>query len=503
VILKLCEILNYLHKQNPPVIHRDIKPQNIILTDDGKLRLIDLGISRRYHESGKKDTVFMGTEATAAPEQFGYMQTDTRSDIYSLGILMFYLITGSFDIQKIDLYKIEAPLKNIIKRCIKFSPDDRFASINQIKSRLEQYLKPYHVWIKISISLCLLLLATSAFLLLSRGPNLSENIKFTSPLIEKAVLKELGKAEGESVTYNDLQNVTKLLICGETLYSAWNEHRMYGEDHHLNGISMQEINGPIENLDDLAKMKNLSELALYGQKITDLTPLEGLNITRLGLGSNSLKDISSLKEFKNLVSVNIADNPVSDLTPIKDLKSLSDLDISCTAVNDIYPIAGLFIADLSILDTPVQDYSPLMRLPRLEVLRARSIGSEGIDTIIQLSYLKNLTIYNSGIEDIGIFSSLPRLEYLDLYFNDIKSIENIGSLKRLRHAGLGGNEIIDLSPITQLKELTSITINNTLVENFAPLAELPNLDFISCTEAQAEEIKKVLGNTEIQFWIQK
>ena len=93
VMLQLCDILTYLHA-GPPVIHRDLKPQNIILTDGGKVKLIDFGISRVYNETAKKDTVFYGTQEFAPPEQYGFSQTDQRADLFSLGVVMGYILTG-------------------------------------------------------------------------------------------------------------------------------------------------------------------------------------------------------------------------------------------------------------------------------------------------------------------------------------------------------------------------------------------------------------------------
>ena len=95
LIVGLCETLSLLHAQTPPIIHRDIKPQNIIYTSQHTLALIDFDAARRFQPGRKNDTVCLGTQTTAAPEQFGYQQTDARSDIYSTGILLLFLCTGS------------------------------------------------------------------------------------------------------------------------------------------------------------------------------------------------------------------------------------------------------------------------------------------------------------------------------------------------------------------------------------------------------------------------
>ena len=93
----LCRVLDYLHSQKPPVICRDIKPQNVVLDPSGRCWLIDLGAARRYRPDQRGDTVFLGTEITAPPEQFGYQQTDQRSDIYGLGMLLRFLLSGGYD----------------------------------------------------------------------------------------------------------------------------------------------------------------------------------------------------------------------------------------------------------------------------------------------------------------------------------------------------------------------------------------------------------------------
>jgi hypothetical protein len=92
--IQLCEALYYLHTRQPPIIFRDMKPSNVMVTNTGLLKLIDFGIARTYKVGKKRDTVAMGSENYAAPEQWGKGQTDARSDLYALGATMYHLLAN-------------------------------------------------------------------------------------------------------------------------------------------------------------------------------------------------------------------------------------------------------------------------------------------------------------------------------------------------------------------------------------------------------------------------
>lgn len=91
---QLCDILEYLHTRQPPIIFRDLKPANIMLAPDGKVYLIDFGIARFFKPGQSKDTMALGSLGYAAPEQYGKAQTTPRADIYSLGAVLHQLLTG-------------------------------------------------------------------------------------------------------------------------------------------------------------------------------------------------------------------------------------------------------------------------------------------------------------------------------------------------------------------------------------------------------------------------
>lgn len=92
--MQLCDVLAYLHMQQPPIIFRDLKPTNVMIRQDGRLLLIDFGIARIFKEGQAQDTVLLGSPGYAPPEQHGTAQTSPRSDIYALGATLHFALTG-------------------------------------------------------------------------------------------------------------------------------------------------------------------------------------------------------------------------------------------------------------------------------------------------------------------------------------------------------------------------------------------------------------------------
>lgn len=131
-MISLCEVLNEIHSLNPPIIHRDIKPSNIMISNDNVLKLIDFDISRTYKEGESLDTTLLGTKGYASPEQFGFDQTDCRSDIYAMGVMMNVLTTGKHIKEELN----NTLLKDIIKKCTYISAEDRYDNVLDLKEEL-------------------------------------------------------------------------------------------------------------------------------------------------------------------------------------------------------------------------------------------------------------------------------------------------------------------------------------------------------------------------------
>ena len=145
--IQLCDVLEYLHTRTPPVIYRDMKPSNIMLRDDGTVKLIDFGIAREYKEDRTSDTQILGTKGYAAPEQFSHtMQSDARTDIYSLGVTLWSLVTGLLPSEVPTLYPIRQinpglseGLEHIIARATRQDPAERYQSCAEMRYDLEHH----------------------------------------------------------------------------------------------------------------------------------------------------------------------------------------------------------------------------------------------------------------------------------------------------------------------------------------------------------------------------
>lgn len=136
-MMALCEALAQMHQQQPPLIHRDLKPSNVMISNDGVLKLIDFDVSRIYRHDRELDTHVLGTKGYASPEQFGFEQTDARSDIYSIGVMLNVLITGASPKEQ----PLQSDLRPIVEKCTCFSPEDRYQSVNELKEALGELIK--------------------------------------------------------------------------------------------------------------------------------------------------------------------------------------------------------------------------------------------------------------------------------------------------------------------------------------------------------------------------
>ena len=404
IALQLCDILEYLHNRPKPIIYRDLKPQNIIISSDGIVKLIDFDIARRYDASVDTDTQYYGTKEFSPPEQFGYAQTDARTDVYALGVLMVYMLTGSADLNRISFIENKL-LRKIITICTQFAPKDRYLNMHVLKKNLElarkssRTVRTRHIAGAALLSVVCLTAGFFAGLYFvkidgtSSAEVYSANaiVKFESPLIDQAVRRALDKASADSIYYYELAEVENIRIWGDDVYES-SQTLYLGYDKGLtnvqvyfggyDGESRPVERGGITSLEEISLLKNLKELDMVMQGITDLSPLEGLPLEKLNIAGNQVSDLSPLGKMDTLVYLNLDYNPVADIFPLSSL---------------------IYLVNLSASDTLVEDVSPLGGLYYLEYLYINNARIKNVSALAELE-LTNCFLQNNQIEDTSMLS---------------------------------------------------------------------------------------------------
>lgn len=440
---QICGALAELHSLQPPLIHRDIKPRNVVLRPDGRAVLIDFGISREQNARAvTSDTVVLGTQGFAPPEQYGFAPTDARSDIYSLGILLNWMRTGRAEAPE----KADTPLAKVICRAAAFDPANRFRDAGQMRRALEAAGKPAHRKRRRRIAagaVLVMCLAAGAGALVWRRK--AETVTFGEPLVEEAVRKSLGLPEGQPVRKEQLAEVKTLFMvadraCGTAneFYSAIGEWYAAGEPGP----------GPVTSLEDAAMLPNLEQLGAAAEKLRDISPLEGLeNLNKVELKHNDIEDISVLGGLKSLAYVGINDNPVEDLSPLLSCPELAFLDLCDVRNYDPAVVGELGNFDYLDISNPTGSYR----------------------------YLAGKTVLALSVSWTGLV--------------DLSLLENVD---RLQSLNISHTAVSDLSPLRTHTELKSLNIAGTLVKDLTVLEELPVLEELILSEYQlpaAEELK--------------
>jgi len=437
--IQLCDILTYLHMKEPPIIHRDIKPQNVVITDERKVSLIDFGIARWYKEDAERDTRIFASDGFAPPEQFGFGQTDNQTDIYSLGMVLCWLLTGTNEIIEIDIIN-NRELARVIKKCTEFAPKDRYKDAETVKQALIKANRRKNYLIPIFFTAAVLLF-TSGFIfgritapipeLLVETELPADDVKspdvteeelpemggespviasgtptpgddtteelplrtglFKEALVEEAVRFALGKAEDETILPEELDEIT-------ALYFPANSFALTRQDFHnqLGEFFNGNIdNGEMECLSDFSLMKNLEELGIAFHLISDASPIsENMNLMIVYFLGCSLTDASSFVSLSNLKELNLVGNYITDARYFAEMPSLERLSINSLTIKSI---------------------SELGYIPKLDVLGLDGTSSlENLEGIEKFKRLSLLYISNTNVKDFSHLNNMPWLGQLTI-----------------------------------------------------------------------------------------
>ena len=548
ISIKICRAAEQFQKLEDPMIHRDIKPENIVITHGGEVAFIDFGTMRSYKKDSQRDTFVVGTRGTAAPEQYGYNQTDQRTDVYAIGRTMLYMATESYELDQILECGVNRELKKIIKKACSFEPDKRYADAAELGRAIEKcqennkkngYKKAGAVVGLIAAGYVLAILFPGTTVI-KNGRIIADNnvtedqisaentqeegtdqntdqsqnpeqisdakqsqdnqIIFKEELIEAAVRKELNLSETDEITADMLENVRKLRIVGKEILD--NEDGFWGIGHHIDGKdnNFGSVRGSITDLSDLTQMTNLEELALCNQRIEDISGLKDLPLKELYLSKNMITDFSVIQSLIDLDILCILENPAVDLSPLGDCGNISQLNIQGMHLTDIDFLKNM---NLNMNNAEVENgiFEPLTEMKNLDTLCMCNVNEAAAETLSKMSTLKSLVMWGgeTSLEDLKPLKGMDELESL-AFTAPISSLEGIEQFPSLNFLSVSFSLVKDLTPITGAENLQIIDISNAEIENYEALFKHTGLKEVRCSEEQKQEILKLDSSPDFEIY---
>ena len=507
VMIPVLRALTAVHGEG--LIHRDVTPDNIYITKDGNVKLLDFG-SARYSLGDKSKSLDVILKVGYAPKE-QYIRRGRQgpyTDVYSCAACLYAAITGYLppeSLERLDHDTLVPPseagaeiplyLERAILKGLAVQPEDRFQTAGEFLEALEsqnvveltgsgreETLQKQQVRSqekrkkgRLAAAVCGIgALALAAVLFLGTGQSGTPD---SAPASEPA-----GDVQGTNVPTQETLSpqesrrmeeaaAPKVTICGESYSTALRELRLeeaefeeadYEAISQMTGLERLEIvDSPISQLDFLKNLTNLKRLHIRGSRepagtFSDLSALAGLtNLEDLYLYLDGVSDLNGLSGMSGLKSLVLTGNmEIADLSPLAGLTKLQSLEVPLGGENvgvDLSPLAGL--TDLRTLRTGsnVTDLTPLSGLTGLREL--------------DLTY--------------GGYSARDSKEY--------RSLEPLSSLTGLTSLTIRNLWVSDLSPLSGLTKLRSLTIyNGASIEDLSPLAGLTGLKSLTIRGASHE-----------------
>lgn len=539
ILEEICQAVARLHAMDPVILHRDMKPQNLILDAGGHVHLIDFETAREYDGTKKKDTVFFGTEGSAAPEQYGYAQTDMRTDVFGIGKIAEYL----YEEYQVGYDPLtEKRMQRIIKKATAFDPADRYQNVQAlllaIRNVRRQTERGENKWLKavVAIESIVLLLVLAGVLFFWTGFQKTKNMEeedYAAAIAERQIKQQDESAEDLSaqadseeivtlegdplllqaiqetagsneVTKRMLSGITRIAVIGDQIYTEETPVEDLENIVYQDGFNDGMVNGGITDLSVLTNLPNLKEVFLCNQKISDISPLQELPIEGLYVCGNQIKDFSPVEKMQELSTLYLVDNPVGKMPQLSGCTKLTRLALCGNDYETLDFLQGSSVCNLYAMGIYVEDesFGVLSTMQSLTELYTGSEQKQFYEILPELTELRTLSLWGGNFgTDLTIVSKLVNLQ--NLFVNDefVTSLSGIENLQKLEVFCMDGTNATDISPLTKLPRLQVVRLQGVPIVEFAPLFSCHSLQEVEADSSQKEKIEQ-LGDPVFMIFVE-
>ena len=568
--LSVTKVVDYLiqaatglaHAHQQGIVHRDVKPGNLMLDADGRIRVLDLGLAKPVGilasdpndatDAMTGDCDIVGTSAYMPPEQSQNTQdVDHRSDIYSLGCTLHYLLTcepvysGTTAIERIIAHRTEEPpclrdsrddvppeLEAVFHKMIAKRPDDRFQSMDDVIEALQQAIKleseeaqeasasdesiadrpTDRSGFRIGVVVAAGVLVTSLLLSIpfwfdpdppapDPTPTTSENSDEPSENGRLPVAGDSGEpAVEEPVVPNDRSGTAPrtereiavaLIEAGATIDIQWHDP-VEGEKQRLGTSDLEDLpDEQIQVIRILLERSNFADaelpLSFGDQDLTHLKHLHGLTYLSVAFTSVTSKGIESIAQCPSLVHLYLGRTQVDDS--------------AMAALADLPNLETLDLQGTIVTDAGLGELERSANLKTLQLGEGQRVTDIGLESVARVTTLRSLTLRYAEITDFGLsrLAGLENLEKLDLSNTDtddagLEAVCQIRTLTELtmRYTSISDDGVRFLPGLEQLQylDLSNTEITNQSIPHFSQISNLNTL-LLDNTEITIEALNEL------------
>lgn len=525
IAIQICDILMKLHHLKPPMIHRDIKPQNLILDRYGRIHLIDFETSRNFDRNKRKDTKFYGTELTAAPEQYGYAQTDVRTDIYAFGKVLCYLLTGDYQVEGCEL--LEGRFGAIVGKCCAFDPEKRYQSMEEVrwllvaeqKRNMPERKKKF---LRISGGVASLIVIFFAGMFLGNYRTERTLDSVVREEVQRQMMQQGMQQDGE----REIQTDKEL----EEQQGVQTDRRTdtKQEEHTDSQPDTTQQEQPDTTQDVLKGDDLLYQAAAASLNKETVTEEDLQKVVRIAVVGTTVYDMSQSFELEDMFHrdeeyMNNWDcGTISDLSLLGKMTNLSEVYLYNQQITDIRVLEGLPIRKLYLSNNKIEDLRTLEKLPLLSELfisknpiqylpdfskcTKLTVLSMNENTFADLSCLADSTVEQMGIRklhvvngDYSFLRKMPGLRNLLVWNPNVDLVEEMMHLTELREFGLYDYHRDNLDFLASMKKVGTLNIQSMYELDLSPLRGMDNLSVLSVSCQPLEDISVVGDLKNLNF----